>query len=376
MQKISGSRVKSATLDGPMTKISSLLFSSLLVSCILVDDDDGTEGTTTGDDTGTPTTSATNNSNAVDTGMSMNCMYHCFTSQGFNFPYSATPLDEDGNPNNVPLACEGQNGSTISLTGVDDFLQDLSVCAPTQAMAQEIQDLAICDSGAIPQPPSDDWESWARLYSHRLQRQCVTLLYDTYGCDASPPGEVGAENICFYYVEYPLYYDLLESTPDFEEVAEEMGEATECTFNDLMECGGGSGGGGVLPFGEVSQLVSCNQQYTSCTFDSELEELLLLNTNRIYVDGVRFTALKLGQTGYPGMKITLPNYTPDTASEKLFFAFGFHDGDVIRTANGINLTSRETLEQAFYTLFDTGTTTARVYRNGQLLRVQAFEAVN
>jgi len=334
-----------------------------------MDDDEGT-----GDDTSGPSSNSgnnSNNSNAVDTGMMMECFFHCFDGPGATFPYTLTPLDEDGDPNNVLLACQRPNGTTMSLTNTT-FMVDASRCA-SQVVAQEVMDLAICDSGAIPQPPSDEWKTWATDYARQQQRDCVTAL-NAAGCHPSPPNANGSEQICSYFLEYPMRYDLLESTPEFEEIDPEMYETEDCDFDAMLECGGGdSSGGGVLPFGQVSTLVSCNPTFTSCTFHDELKDLILINTHRMFDDGVRFKALQSGQVGYPGMKIVLPNVTPDSDSEKLFYAFGFHNGDVVRTANGINLTDADSLWRAFQTLFDTGTTTAKVYRNGVLLRIQAFE---
>ena len=194
----------------------------------------GTEGA----DTTTTTSSTTTSTTEADTTGGDLCTFHCFSAPPVSFPYNVDPVDENGDPSMVPLACDLAEGGTLSLLGIS-FPIDEPACVTTQAVAETVEALGVCAPGVVPAPPSAEWETWASLYATRQQRRCVDVLVEM-GCVSSVPSPgAGAEEVCNAYFRNQLRLDTLSVSPQLEEI--ESLEApplsgVHCDFEDNLGC--------------------------------------------------------------------------------------------------------------------------------------------
>lgn len=201
-----------------------------------VPDDDGGDGGATddaGDGDGDGDGDTTTDTGTTDGGET--CLFHCFSAPPVSFPYNVDPVDEDGDQVPVGFECVVEGGDSMDLNGTF-FPIDEEACVSTQATAEVVNDLGVCDPGPVVQPPPAAWVEWVNLYASRTRNRCRSMLTGM-GCLDGQPGDVpDASEVCAYWLENQLKIDTLAVAPQLEEIDPVEGEPPaggSCDYAEL-----------------------------------------------------------------------------------------------------------------------------------------------
>lgn len=367
-----------------MKQIALTSFGFLLGACIIIEPGDDTDtdgGSGVADETGggpggggsTTTTGGADETGAGDGGgddggpVDM-CLFHGvqFDNDVWTFP-APQPLDSDGNPSSLALSCSSvpENPPSISLASVA-FARNTAYYIRTpnpQGTADLVNEFAICGGGGstagFDLGEAALWDDFAAGYAAAARSECVDAL-ENEGC---VPGSlvapaVGAFDVCRDYVEYPLYYGLLNFSPPFMTDPPEpqmlpVNPDTVCDFNTLDVCDNGgldeTGGDGTTGspadngWSDELSDINCSSGYNFCTHTQDVRDAVFGNLNTLIEDGVYLVQ----QPNGGGFKIGGVNPTTDTGM--LLSSFGLQNGDVLKKLNYKTLAYPDDLEEAFQT---------------------------
>lgn len=318
-----------------------------------------------------------------------------------------TALDSQSNPTGTPADCLQVTGNLISLADYPSVWEtELSASSGTiinqntLARIHSMMDAISAGEGSgAPEVEQEAYLSVVTPIIESLYDDCYDSLTDPYiGCSG-----VSAANICTERVRNPLEASFLnlDLGPTYVEPewthSDEVGLGADgWCFEDNGDTDSGTGSNdpgqgetgeigtssadstsgadvtgtseGVedleAPFGAMDELVHCNPGYTWCAYQPELVDNITERASVFHDEGAELQLLQPGEAGYPGLRIL--GLDRGEVSTALADAFGFQDGDIIRSLDDVVLSSEEIALSVGLKIFEKGSAHVTYLRGSQL----------